>query len=60
MLVAAVQQAGKVVLQELGCISEGEFIKHTLWLAGIFVLLAQLLGLVFTLGGVWPDVRPLS
>lgn len=48
-------QAGKVVLRELGSISEGEIVKHTLGVAGLFVLLGQAMGLVFTLGGVWPD-----
>lgn len=52
-------QAGKVVLRELGDISEGEFVKQTLWVSATFLVVSQLLGLTFTLGGVWPDIFPL-
>jgi hypothetical protein len=52
-------QAGKVVLRELGDISEGEFVKQTLWVSAIFLVVSQLLGLTFTLGGVWPDISPM-
>eukprot|EP00775_Hariotina_reticulata_P006159 gene6159-6396_t len=51
--------AGKVVLRELGDIAEGEFIRQTLWVSAVFLVVSQLLGLTFTLGGVWPDTYPL-
>jgi hypothetical protein len=48
-------QSAKVVLTELHGVSESEVIRRTAPLALMFVVLAQALGLIWTLGGVWPD-----
>lgn len=48
-------QSAKVVLSELRHINESEVIIRIGPLALLFVLLAQVLGLMWTLGGVWPD-----
>lgn len=43
------------VLMNLGQVREGNVVRRTAPIALLFVLLSQLLGLIFTLGGVWPD-----
>lgn len=48
-------QSAKVVLSELHGVPESEVIRRTAPLALLFVVLAQLLGLAWTLGGLWPD-----
>lgn len=45
-----------MVLSELNGVNESEIIRRTAPLALLFVVLAQLLGLVWTLAGLWPDV----
>lgn len=49
-------QSAKVVLSELHDVSEAQVIRRTAPLALLFVVLAQLLGLAWTLGGLWPDI----
>jgi hypothetical protein len=56
LLLFAVLQSAKVVLSELHDVSESEVIRRTAPLALLFVVLAQLLGLAWTLGGLWPDM----
>uniref|UniRef100_A0A383VQV1 Lactate permease n=1 Tax=Tetradesmus obliquus TaxID=3088 RepID=A0A383VQV1_TETOB len=46
------------VLMNLGQVREGKVVRRTAPIALLFVLLSQALGLIFTLGGVWPD-KPL-
>lgn len=48
--------SAKVVLSELDGVRESEVIRRTGPLALLFVVLAQLLGLLWTAGGLWPDV----
>jgi hypothetical protein len=56
LLLFAVLQSAKVVLSELHDVSESEVICRTAPIALLFVVLAQLLGLAWTLGGLWPDI----
>lgn len=51
-------QSAKVMLDLQG-MSEGKIVSRTAPLALLFVILAQALGLMFTLGGIWPD-KPLE
>lgn len=41
-------------------VSEGEFIRRTAPVAFLFALLAQAVGLIFTLGGSWMPDRPMA
>lgn len=55
-LIGMCLQSAKVVLSELNGVRESEVIRRTAPLALLFVVLAQGLGLIWTLGGLWPDV----
>jgi hypothetical protein len=48
------KQSAKAVMN-MNHVGEGEFIRRTAPVALLFVLMAQALGLVFTLGGALPD-----
>jgi hypothetical protein len=54
LLLLLLSQSAKV-LMNLGQVREGNVVRRTAPIALLFVLLSQLLGLIFTLGGVWPD-----
>jgi hypothetical protein len=47
-------QSAKAVMN-MNHVGEGEFIRRTAPVALLFVLMAQALGLIFTLGGAMPD-----
>jgi hypothetical protein len=47
-------QSAKAVMN-MNHVSEGEFIRRTAPVALLFALMAQALGLIFTLGGAMPD-----
>jgi hypothetical protein len=49
-------QSAKVILSELNGVSEAKIMRHVAPLALLFMVLAQVLGLMWTIAGVWPDV----
>jgi len=55
LVLSSLLQSAKVVMSELQGVSESEVIRRTGPLALLLVLLAQLMGLAWTLGRLWPD-----